>query len=332
MKYNIAIVGATGAVGRKMLDTLLERNFPMKNLYLLASKKSEGKIIKSGDLESKVQNLESFDFNSTDIAFFSAGADLSSRFAIEAEKKGCYVIDNTSFFRMQKDIPLVIPEINPEQIGKSKRKIISNPNCSTIQMLVALYPIYKLSKINEIIVSTYQSVSGAGQKAIDELKNQTLNILSKEKIDIENFPKQIAFNVLPQIDLFLNNKYTKEEMKMVNETKKILDDNISVNATCVRVGTQVGHAESIYIKLENNLSLENIEKKLLEAEGIRFSKNEYYTPLESAGKNLVYVSRLRRDLFKENAFNLWVVSDNLLKGAALNSIQIAELLIKQNKV
>ncbi len=329
MKYNVVIVGATGAVGRKMLSTLLERSFPIKNIILLASKKSEGKIISLNDQKYVVQSLEGFNFKNADLAFFSAGSEVSKKYATLAEKKGCYVIDNTSFFRLHKDIPLVIPEINSKELAKAKRKIIANPNCSTIQMLVALKPIHDLSKITEIIVSTYQSVSGAGQKAIEELNKQTLDIMNEKNIDIKYIPKQIAFNVVPQIDIFLANQFTKEEMKMVNETKKILHDSISVNATCVRVGTIIGHAESIFIKLETDQELKSLERKLDAAKGIKFSKSDYFTPVDCSGKNWVYVSRLRKDINKENAFNLWVVSDNLLKGAALNSVQIAESLVEQ---
>jgi len=328
MKYNIAIVGATGAVGRKMLSTLLERNFPIKNLTLLASERSAGKKINSNNLEFTVKNLESFNFKSTNLAFFSAGSETSKKYALIAEECECYVIDNTSCFRMDSDIPLVVPEINDKELIKSKRKIIANPNCSTIQMLVALKPIHEVSKINEVIVSTYQSVSGAGQKAIKELEEQTKGILDKKNIDIKHIPKQIAFNVVPHIDTFLNNRYTKEEIKMVKETRKILDENILVNATCVRVGTFIGHAESIYVKLEEKIPLEYIEKKFDMADGLKYTKENYHTPIDSVGKEWVFVSRLRKDLFKDNAFNLWVVSDNLLKGAALNSVQIAESLVK----
>ena len=297
----------------------------------MASKKSEGKKIKFKEDEYEVKNLESYDFKDSDIAFFSAGSEVSKVFAPEAEKE-CYVIDNTSCFRMNKDIPLIVPEINEKELLKSKRKIIANPNCSTIQMLVALAPIHKISKIKRIVVSTYQSVSGAGQSAIDELKEQTENLLEQKNILIKNIPKQIAFNVVPQIDVFLDNGFTKEEMKMVNETNKILDPNISVNATCVRVSTEIGHAESVYFELENNIDVELIKTALKNKKEIIFSDIEYHTPIDCSGNDEVYVSRLRKDLEKQNGFNFWVVSDNLLKGAALNSVQIAESLIKLGKV
>ena len=332
MSYNISIVGATGAVGRQLLESLYKRNFPFENITLLASKKSEGKKIIFKEDEYKVKNLESYDFKDSDIAFFSAGSEVSKVFAPEAEKKECYVIDNTSCFRMNKDIPLVIPEINEKELLESKRKIIANPNCSTIQMLVALAPIHKISKIKRIVVSTYQSVSGAGQSAIDELKEQTENLLEQKNILIKNIPKQIAFNVVPQIDIFLDNGFTKEEIKMVNETNKILDPNISVNATCVRVSTEIGHAESVYFELENNINVELIKTALKNKKEIIFSDIEYHTPIDCSGNDGVYVSRLRKDLVKQNGFNIWVVSDNLLKGAALNSVQIAESLIKLGKV
>ena len=332
MSYNISIVGATGAVGRQLLESLYKRNFPFENITLLASKKSEGKKIKFKEDEYEVKNLESYDFKDSDIAFFSAGSEVSKVFAPEAEKKECYVIDNTSCFRMNKDIPLIVPEINEKELLESKRKIIANPNCSTIQMLVALAPIHKISKIKRIVVSTYQSVSGAGQSAIDELKEQTENLLEQKNILIKNIPKQIAFNVVPQIDIFLDNGFTKEEIKMVNETNKILDPNISVNATCVRVSTEIGHAESVYFELENNINVELIKTALKNKKEIIFSDIEYHTPIDCSGNDGVYVSRLRKDLVKQNGFNIWVVSDNLLKGAALNSVQIAESLIKLGKV
>ena len=332
MSYNISIVGATGAVGRQLLESLYKRNFPFENITLLASKKSEGKKIIFKEDEYEVKNLESYDFKDSDIAFFSAGSEVSKVFAPEAEKKECYVIDNTSCFRMNKDIPLIVPEINEKELLESKRKIIANPNCSTIQMLVALAPIHKISKIKRIVVSTYQSVSGAGQSAIDELKEQTENLLEQKNILIKNIPKQIAFNVVPQIDIFLDNGFTKEEIKMVNETNKILDPNISVNATCVRVSTEIGHAESVYFELENNINVELIKTALKNKKEIIFSDIEYHTPIDCSGNDGVYVSRLRKDLVKQNGFNIWVVSDNLLKGAALNSVQIAESLIKLGKV
>ena len=332
MKSNIAIVGATGAVGIKMIETLVQRKFPFEKITLLASKKSEGKIIKFNGCEHVVKSLESYNFQDSDIAFFSAGSKVSEIYAPLAEKNNCFVIDNTSHFRMKKDIPLIVPEINELELNNLSRKIIANPNCSTIQMLVALAPIHKISKVKTVIVSTYQSVSGAGQRAVSELKDQTRNILDEKEINIEQIPKQIAFNVVPQIDVFLENGFTKEEMKMVNETKKILDPEISVNATCVRVATEIGHAESVYFELEDKLEINEIKNIFKKNKEIIFSDTDYHTPIDSSGSDWVYVSRLRKDLNKENCFNIWVVSDNLLKGAALNSVQIAELLIKKGKV
>ncbi|MBF97306.1 MAG: Aspartate-semialdehyde dehydrogenase 2 [Alphaproteobacteria bacterium MarineAlpha9_Bin4] len=329
MKYNVAIVGATGAVGRKMLETLYLRKFPFQKITLLASKKSEGNIISFEGNNHEVKALENFDFQDTNIAFFSAGSKVSEIYAPIAEDRKCYVIDNTSYFRMVEDIPLVVPEINAKELIKTNRKIIANPNCSTIQMVVALAPIHNFCKIKRIVISTYQSVSGAGQSAISELKEQSKNILENKNVIIENFPKQIAFNVVPQIDDFLDNGFTKEEIKMVNETKKILDKDIKVNATCVRVSTEVGHAESIYFELEKKLELDEIKRILKNTKEIIFSDTDYHTPIDCSGNDWVYVSRLRKDLFNENGFNFWVVSDNLLKGAALNSVQIAESLIKQ---
>jgi aspartate-semialdehyde dehydrogenase len=332
MSYKVAIIGATGAVGNKLLSTLIERNFPLKELYLLASNRSEGKQLKFKNRKYIVQSIEKFDFEDVDIAFFSAGSSVSAKYAEEAEKKNCYVIDNTSYFRMDKNIPLVVPEVNHSELDKMSGKIISNPNCSTIQMLVALKPIHNINRIKKIIVSTYQSVSGAGQLAMNELGSQSKAIIEEKALSIESFPKQIAFNVIPQIDLFMDNRYTKEEMKMVNETKKILDQSIDVNATCVRVPSYISHAESVYIELENDMNLTSLENALNNGEGVIYSSSDYHTPLDSTGQDAVYVSRLRRDLKKENAFNLWIVSDNLLKGAALNSVQIGEALIKKKMV
>ena len=332
MSFNIAIIGATGAVGNQLLASLIERKFPVSNIYLLASNKSAGKKISYGERHFTVESLNTFDFSKVEIAFFSAGASVSKEFAIEAENKNCYVIDNTSYFRMHEEIPLIVPEVNANRLNGMKRKIISNPNCSTIQMIIALQPIHKINKIKKVIVSTYQSVSGAGQQALNELTSQTKNLLDEQQVIVKNFPKQIAFNVIPQIDTFLVNGFTKEEIKMVNETKKILDKDIEVNATCVRVPSYIGHAESVYIELDNVIDLKSLKNVMFNNPAIKFSDLEYHTPIDSAGNDWVYVSRLRKDLHKDNAFNLWVVSDNLLKGAALNSIQIAESLVKKNIV
>ena len=290
MTYSIAIIGATGAVGHKLLSTILNRKFPTNEIYLLASKKSAGKIINHNNKEFIVEDLRSFNFSKVDIAFFSAGASVSSKYALLAEESNCYVIDNTSFFRMHEDIPLVVPEVNEKDLDNSNRKIIANPNCSTIQMLVALFPIHKINKIKKIIVSTYQSVSGAGQQAMNELTEQSKSYFSNDQIVCKSFPKQIAYNVIPQIDIFTDNKFTKEEMKMVNETNKILDKNINVNATCVRVPSYMGHAESIYIELEKDMSIEDLERALQNAEGIKYSNSDYHTPIDSEGEDWVYVS------------------------------------------
>ena len=332
MSYKVAIIGATGAVGNKLLSTLIERNFPLKEIYLLASNRSEGKELRFRNRKFIVQSIEKFDFKDVDIAFFSAGSSVSAKYAKEAEKKNCYVIDNTSHFRMDKNIPLIVPEVNHSELDKMRGKIISNPNCSTIQMLVALSPIHNINRIKKIIVSTYQSVSGAGQQAMNELTDQSKAIIKEKELRIENFPKQIAFNVIPQIDVFMDNGYTKEEMKMVNETKKILDHSIEVSATCVRVPSYISHAESVYIELENDIDLISLENVLNNGEGVIYSSSDYHTPIDSIGQDAVYISRLRRDLKKENAFNLWIVADNLLKGAALNSVQIGEALIKKKMV
>ena len=332
MKYNVAIVGATGAVGRKIIETIFFRKFPYKKIDLVASKRSKGKIIEFEDKKFKVEAIEDYNFIGCDFAFFSAGSEVSKVYAPVAEKNNCYVIDNTSFFRMDDDIALIVPEVNADKTFLTKRKIIANPNCSTIQMVLALNPIHKkLTKISKVIVSTYQSVSGAGQIAINELVEQTKKILNKEKVSIKKIPKQIAFNIVPQIDIFLSNGFTKEEVKMVNETKKILDEDIEVNATCVRVPTLVGHAESIYFETKSNVSIIEIEKALQKQSGVMYSNKSYHTPIDTSGKDWVFISRLRKDLFKENAFNFWVVSDNLLKGAALNSVQIAEHIVNRKQ-
>ena len=331
-KFNVAVVGATGAVGEELFRVLDELDFPINELLPLASANSVGKSIEFKGSDYPVVELTEtvFEENEVDIAFFSAGGSISEKFAKYAVEGGAVVIDNTSHFRMDPNVPLVVPEVNPEDIELWRETgIIANPNCSTIQMLVALFPIHKINKIKKIIVSTYQSVSGAGQQAINELTEQSKSYFSKDQIVCKSFPKQIAYNVIPQIDIFTDNKFTKEEMKMVNETNKILDKNINVNATCVRVPSYMGHAESIYIELEKDMSIEDLERALQNAEGIKYSNSDYHTPIDSEGEDWVYVSRLRKDIYKNNIFNLWVVADNLLKGAALNSVQIGESLIKK---
>ncbi len=334
MSYKIAVVGATGNVGREILNILDERNFPYSEVVALASKNSRGKKISFGEVEIlETRVLDEYDFNGTDIALFSPGGAVSAIHAPRAAKAGCIVIDNTSHFRMDKDIPLIVPEVNPEAIiGYKNRNIIANPNCSTIQMLVALKPLHDVARIKRIVVSTYQAVSGAGKDAMDELFDQTKSIYMNNKLEPKKFSRQIAFNVIPQIDSFLENGYTKEEMKMVNETKKILDASIEVTATCVRVPVFNGHSESINVEFESPLSPEDARDILYEAPGISViddpMQGRFITPVEASTEHDVYVSRIRRDFSVENGLNLWVVADNLRKGAALNAVQIAEYLVE----
>ena len=339
MGYNVAVLGATGAVGHEIITILEERNFPIDNIYALASKRSVGKEVSFGDKVLKVENVENFDFSSVDIAIFSAGSDVSEKWAPIAGDKGCIVIDNTSHFRMDPDVPLIIPEVNPEALeGYRNKNIIANPNCSTIQMLVPLKPLHDLAIIKRIVVSTYQSVSGAGKSAMDELWDQTRKMFfnETETQESKNFNKRIAFNVIPQIDKFLDDGSTKEELKMVNETKKILDSTIEVSATCVRVPVFIGHAESVNIEFENNISIEEIRDILGDTDGVSLVDNieteTYITPIECVSDFSVFVSRLRLDHTLPSGINMWVVSDNLRKGAALNSVQIAEELINRKYI
>jgi len=339
MGYNVAVLGATGAVGHEIITILEERNFPIENIYALASKRSVGKEVSFGNKVLKVENVENFDFSSVDIAIFSAGSDVSEKWAPIAGDKGCIVIDNTSHFRMDPDVPLIIPEVNPEALeGYRNKNIIANPNCSTIQMLVPLKPLHDLAIIKRIVVSTYQSVSGAGKSAMDELWDQTRKMFfnETETQESKNFNKRIAFNVIPQIDKFLDDGSTKEEVKMVNETKKILDSTIEVSATCVRVPVFIGHAESVNIEFENNISIEEIRDILGDTDGVSLVDNieteTYITPIECVSDFSVFVSRLRLDHTVPSGINMWVVSDNLRKGAALNSVQIAEELINRKYI
>ncbi|MDX1950170.1 MAG: aspartate-semialdehyde dehydrogenase, partial [Rickettsiales bacterium] len=335
---NVAVVGATGNVGREMLDVLAQRNFPVNNVYAVASSRSVGREVSFGDDQTlKVQDLEYFDFSKCDIALFSPGAAVSKIHAPRAGKSGCVVIDNTSQFRMDKNIPLVVPEVNPQDIPKYKETgIIANPNCSTIQMVVALKPLTKLGKIKRVIVSTYQSVSGAGKEAMDELYHQTKGVYVSDLKEPEKFTKRIAFNVIPHIDKFMEGEfegYTKEEWKMTVETKKIMgDDDIQVTATCVRVPVFVSHSEAINVEFDREISVADVRKVLEKAEGIEVvdthENGGYMTPYEAAGKDATYVSRIRKDVTNPKAINMWVVSDNIRKGAALNSVQIAEVLIR----
>ena len=332
-KYNLAIIGATGNVGREILNILNQREFPIKNITALASSKSEGQIVSYGnDKEIKIKSLETFDFKDIDIVLSSAGSSISEKYAPKAAKAGAIVIDNTSFFRMKKDIPLIIPEVNPDDlVAFKKKKIIANPNCSTIQMAVAIKPINDLFKIKKIIVSTYQSTSGAGKIAMDELFYQTLDVYKNKPLTPSFFTKRIAFNLIPQIDDFLENGETKEEMKMIEETQKILGSKIDIFATCVRVPVFVGHAESIYLETEKSVDLKKLITKMKKISGISLVDKRidggYVTPDEVAGEDDVFISRMRKSGSKN--LGLWVVADNLRKGAALNSVQIAELLIQK---
>lgn len=334
-KYDIAVVGATGAVGETILSILEERNFPVGNIYALASERSVGKRVSYGDKMIKVESLDNFDFSKVQIGLFSAGGSLSKIYAPKAAEAGCIVIDNTSEFRYDDDIPLVVPEVNAHAIAKySNRGIIANPNCSTIQMLVALKPIYDAVGISRINVATYQAVSGSGKEAIEELASQTASLLNGQSVSSNVYPKQIAFNALPQIDVFLENGYTKEEMKMVWETKKIFEDeNITVNPTCVRIPVFYGHSEAVHIETRSHIDAVAARALLESAAGVTVLDDRtdggYPTAItESAGFDPVFVGRIRDDISHENGLNMWVVSDNVRKGAALNSVQIAESLIK----
>ena len=333
MTYKIAIMGATGNVGREVLNILKEREFPVSDVVALASSRSAGKEISFGDETLKVQDLAKYDFKGTDIVLSSPGAKVSAEFAPKAGKAGAVVIDNTSHFRMDPDVPLIVPEVNPKAIkGYSKRNIIANPNCSTIQMVVALKPLHDIAKIKRVVVSTYQSVSGSGKSAMDELFNQTRRIYANQPVQPEIYPKEIAFNVIPQIDKFMDDHSTKEEWKMVAETKKILDPKIKMCANCVRVPVFIGHAEMINVEFENEITPRQAMKALRDAPGVTVidldSEMEYVTPAEIQGEDDVFVSRMRQDTSVENGLNFWCVADNLRKGAALNTVQIAEVLIK----
>jgi aspartate-semialdehyde dehydrogenase len=332
MGFKVAVVGATGNVGREMLSILAEREFPASEVLAVASERSAGVEVSFGEDDVlKVQDLDKFDFKGVDIALFSPGAKVSAVHAPRAAKAGAVVVDNTSQFRMDKDVPLVVPEVNPEAIAQyGKRGIIANPNCSTIQMVVALKPLHDLARIKRVVVATYQSVSGAGREAMDELFTQTRSIYVNDPVRKERFTKQIAFNCIPHIDVFMDDGSTKEEWKMAVETRKILDPDIAVNATCVRVPVFIGHAEAVSVEFERPLSEEAARAALQAAPGItvidHHADEGYVTPVEAAGDDPVYVSRIRRDPTVANGLNLWVVSDNLRKGAALNAVQIAEAL------
>ena len=331
MSYKVAVVGATGNVGREMLNILHERQFPVSEVVPLASRRSIGQEVTFGDTTIKTKCLDDYDFSDTDIALMSAGGSVSKAFGEKIGQQGCVVIDNSSHFRMDPDVPLVVPEVNADAIaGYTKKNIIANPNCSTAQLMVALKPLHDRAKIKRVVVSTYQSVSGSGKAAMDELWSQTRAIFVNDPIEPEVYPKQIAFNVIPHIDVFMDNGDTKEEWKMVVETMKILDPDIKLTATCVRVPVFLGHSESVNIEFENPLSADEAREILRTAPGLMVvDKHEdggYITPIEAAGEFATYVSRIREDETQPNTLNLWCVADNLLKGAALNAVQIAESL------
>lgn len=333
MGFRVAVVGATGNVGREMLNILNEREFPATEIIAIASRKSMGQKVDYGDKELTIQALDTFDFKGVDVALFAAGSGVSKEYGPKAAEAGALVIDNSSFFRMDPDVPLVVPEVNAHHLKKIKKNIIANPNCSTAQMLVALKPLHDAAVIKRVVVSTYQSVSGAGNAAMDELFSQTRAIFVNDPIKPENFTKQIAFNVIPHIDVFMDDGYTKEEWKMVAETHKMLDPDIKLTATAVRVPVFVGHAESINIEFKKEMTAKQARALLREAPGcLVIDKQEdggYITPVECVGDFATFISRIREDKTVKNGLNIWVVSDNLRKGAALNAVQIAESLVNQ---
>ncbi len=328
---NIAIVGATGNVGRKIIEVLEKKNFSIDHLYLVASSKSAGSKLKFKGKEIEVENLESFDFSKAKITFFSAGGKISEKYVPLAAKHSV-VIDNSSHFRMDPDVPLIVPQVNSDHLKNIKKNIIANPNCSTAQLVIILKPLHDLFNIKRVVISTYQSTSGAGKAPMDELIEQTKLSLENKKISSKNFTKQIAFNAIPHIDVFVDEGYTKEEIKMVNETKKILDNKIELTATCVRIPVLVSHAESLNIEFEKPFTLEKIVEALDSADGCKVidarKDGGYITPVEAEGKNETFISRIRKDNSNKNTINLWCVSDNLLRGAALNAVEIAEAYIK----
>ncbi|MDC1177231.1 aspartate-semialdehyde dehydrogenase [Candidatus Pelagibacter sp.] len=330
---NIAIVGATGNVGRKILEVLEKKNFSLDNLYLVASSKSAGSKITFKDKKLEVFDLEKFDFSKAKITFFAAGGKISENYATKAAQHSI-VIDNSSFYRMDPDVPLIVPQVNSEDLKKIKKNIIANPNCSTAQLVIALKPLHDAFKIKRVVTSTYQSVSGGGKAPMDELIEQTKLFLDNREIKSKNFTKQIAFNAIPHIDVFADDGYTKEELKMTNETKKILDPKIELTATCVRLPVLVSHSESVNIEFEKPFTVDKVRQLLDNADGCKVVDERkdggYSTPIEAAGKNDTFISRIREDKTINNGLNLWIVSDNLLRGAALNAVEIAETLIKNN--
>ena len=337
MSIKIAVVGATGNVGREILNILDERMFPCDEVVALASRKSMGRELSYGDKILKVKNLETYDFSDIDIALFSAGSKISEKWGPIAASAGAIVIDNSSFWRYHDDVPLIVPEVNPDDIKDfKKRGIIANPNCSTSQLVVVLKPLHDFAKITRVVVSTYQSVSGAGNAAMEELFNQTKGIFVNQAAEPENFTRQIAFNVIPHIDIFHDDGFTKEEWKMLSETKKIIDKNIKLTATCVRVPVFVGHSEAVNIEFEKSISPEKARAILRDSPGVMLvddpEDEKYVTPIECVGDYATFVSRVREDITVENGLAMWVVSDNLRKGAALNAVQIAELLLNKKYV
>ena len=334
MGFKVAIAGATGNVGREMLNILEERGFPADEVVALASRRSQGTEVSYGDKTLKVKALDNYDFSDTDICLMSAGGSVSKEWSPKIGKQGCVVIDNSSAWRYDADVPLIVPEVNPDAIdGYTKRNIIANPNCSTAQMLVALKPLHDAATIKRIVVSTYQSVSGAGKDGMDELFQQTRAVFVADPVEAKKFTKRIAFNVIPHIDVFMEDGYTKEEWKMVAETKKMLDPKIKVTATCVRVPVFIGHSEAVNLEFEKPITDDEAREILREAPGVlvvdKRENGGYITPIESAGEDATYISRIREDATVENGLNLWIVSDNLRKGAALNAVQIAELMIER---
>ena len=330
---NITIVGATGNVGRKIIEVLENKNFPVDNLCLVASSKSAGSKLKFKGKEIIVEDLETFDFSKGKITFFSAGGKISEKYVPLAAKHST-VIDNSSHFRMDPDVPLIVPQVNSNDLKKIKKNIIANPNCSTAQLVIVLKPLHDLFKIKRVVISTYQSTSGGGKAPMDELVEQTKLSLENKKINSKNFTKQIAFNAIPHIDVFADEGYTKEEVKMIDETKKILDNKIELTATCVRIPVMVSHAESLNIEFEKPYTLEKIREVLDGADGCKVIDERkdggYITPIEAEGKNETFISRIRIDNSNKNTVNLWCVSDNLLRGAALNAVEIAEAFCKNN--
>jgi len=337
MGYKVAVVGATGNVGREMLAILAERNFPANEVVALASRRSVGTECSFGDKTLKVKALEHYDFSDTDICLMSAGGSVSKEWSPKIGAAGCVVIDNSSAWRMDPDVPLIVPEVNAAAVtGFTKKNIIANPNCSTAQLVVALKPLHDAAKIKRVVVATYQSVSGAGKDAMDELFSQTKSVFTLDEVESKKFPKRIAFNCIPHIDVFMDDGYTKEEWKMVVETKKILDPKIKLVATCVRVPVFVGHSEAVNIEFENPISADEAREILRNAPGcLVIDKREpggYVTPYECVGEDATYISRLREDPTIDNGLEMWVVSDNLRKGAALNAVQIAECLINRKLI